>query len=362
MCLKSIRFGRLLLPWDRPFIIAEAGVNHEGSLDCAMDLVRSAAEAGADAVKFQSYKADRLAARNSPAYWDSSCEATQSQHELFSRFDALDRRDYAKLAAHAAELGIEFMATPFDEYFVEDLDPLLSVYKIASADLTNHPLVSCIASRGKPIILSTGASTFEEVRETVTLIRTQTDAPLALLHCVLSYPCGEADASLNRIRALVESFPEIVIGYSDHVKARADHLPLLQAWLLGARIIEKHFTLDKTLPGNDHYHSMDSGDLRALRGLFAQTAELGGRQVVDVRACEAPARLHARRSIVAARHIRPGEVIDPTMVSMKRPGGGIQPCDIDKVLGGVALRDIPEDTLLDWQMLSGPMNVGDAGL
>ena len=348
----DVRFGELLLRGDRPFLIAEAGVNHESDLSRALRMVREAASAGADAIKFQSYKADTLASRDSPAYWDLKSEPTTSQHALFSKYDAFGDEEYAELAAEASRAGIVFMSTPFDDHFVDSLEPLMPVYKLASADLTNIPLLERIARKGKPVILSTGASTMDEIEVAILLVRSHTDAPVALLHCVLSYPCSPADANLLVIESLRRRFPDVVVGYSDHVPPSESFRELTTAWLLGARILEKHFTLDKTLPGNDHYHAMDPEDIRAFRHECDQMNALLGESERRVFACEESARRQARRSLVSAQPIAAGTRVSPEMLIAKRPGTGIAPGDRDRLVGRIALSDIPEDQVLRWEMFA----------
>ena len=345
-------FGALRLRADQPFVIAEAGVNHENSLDIALRMVEEAARAGADAIKFQSYKAETLAARNSPAYWDLASEPTRSQYELFKKYDRFDDADYERLARHAAACGIAFMSTPFDAHFVDVLEPWVPAYKIASADLTNLPLIERCAAKGKPMILSVGAAEDAEIDAALAAIRAIGNDRIALLHCVLSYPCRPEDAQLNSIRYLRHRYPELPIGYSDHVPPDAGMLVLISAWLLGAQIIEKHFTLDKSLPGNDHYHAMDPDDLRRFRENCRYVASLLGEEAHRVWPCEIEARRHARRSLVAAQPIRRGQVATEELITVKRPGTGIAPAAMQALIGRKALRDIDADEILQWEMFS----------
>jgi sialic acid synthase SpsE len=344
-------FGPVVLPADRPFIIAEAGVNHGGSAALAKQMIVAAAEAGADAIKFQSYKAERLASRKSPAYWNTDCEPAKSQFELFKRYDSLEVEDYERLADIASAHGILFMTTPFDEEFVEALNPYLSIYKVASADITNEPLLGAIARKNKPIILSVGASTLDEVHRALRVIREHNESPVALLHCVLSYPCRLEDANLLVIKTLQSEFPDAVIGYSDHVPPETDDLPLITAWLLGARLIEKHFTLDKRAKGNDHYHAMDPSDLIRYRKALQRLDTIAGSPEKTVLNAESTARTEARRSLVAACDIPEGHEITRQMLAVKRPGSGISPTEITGVIGRTAATPIEQDTPLSWQML-----------
>ncbi|MDR2160552.1 MAG: N-acetylneuraminate synthase family protein [Desulfovibrio sp.] len=335
-----------LLP---PFIIAEAGVNHEGDMDLARRLIDEAARAGAQAVKFQSYKAETLARRHSPAYWDTSKEPATSQYALFKRHDSFWKKEFEALKRHCDAAGVEFMCTPFDLESASFLNDLLDSFKISSSDITNKPFIRHICSFGKPLLLSTGASFPFEIQQAVSWIQDQ-DLPLALLHCVLNYPTREADASLGRISALRAMFPELVIGYSDHTLP-GDMKILETAVLLGARILEKHFTHDKTLPGNDHYHAMDGRDLASLLAGLERLRALVGKNCLACQPSEEPARRYARRSLVAARPIAAGARLTPEDLTWKRPAEGISPADIDNVLGLRAVQDIAEDTALQWLML-----------
>jgi len=338
----------------RPYLIAEAGVNHEGSLSQAIEMVDAAAAAGADMIKFQSYKAGTLASRHSPAYWDRRHEPAGSQFELFSRYDALDVADYRKLAERCQAKGIAFCTTPFDLHFADTLEPLLPCYKIASADITNVPLLRRVAGKGKPVLLSTGASTLGEIAAAAHLLEEHGAPALALLHCVLEYPTQARNAHLRAIRHLAAVFPEATIGWSDHVPPEDGCLSLLLAWLEGAAILEKHFTLDKTLPGNDHYHAMDPDDLVAFRRRCERAELLRGRAVKEVLACERTARVQARRSLVAATAIARGTPLREDLLVAKRPGHGISPEHLDLLIGRAAPCDIAADTVLTWELFLGP--------
>lgn len=346
----DIQFGALTLRADRPFLIAEAGVNYENDMETAVRMVEEAAAAGADAIKFQSYKAETLASRFSPSYWDTTKEPTTSQYALFKKYDHFDVSEYETLAGHARRCGIHFLSTPFDTRFADALAPFVPAVKVASADLTNHPLLRHIARQGKPVILSVGASTLGEVDEAAGLLRAEGVGQIALLHCVLSYPCDPADANLAVISHLTAAFPDLVVGYSDHVPPAHGCAALTTAWLLGARILEKHFTLDKTKPGNDHYHAMDPADMREFRAQCEYATSLLGSGPKRVLACEDEARRQARRSLVAARPIPAGERVTAADLLVKRPGTGIDPRFLEVVAGATAIRDIQEDEILQWEM------------
>lgn len=336
-------------PGDLPYIIAEAGVNHEASLERALLLVDSAAAAGADAIKFQTYKAESLAAKSAPSYWDTSQETESSQFELFKKYDGFGLTEYKIIAERCVERGIDFASTPFDDVAVDQLNPLVSYFKVASADITNIPLLRHIGSKGKPVLISTGASTEEEASFALQVLIDSGASEVALLHCILSYPTEIPDANLNMILGLQERFPNNVVGYSDHTVADRGLSALTAAYTLGAIILEKHFTDDKSQPGNDHYHAMDEDDLRE----FVEKSRLihgllGREKTKKPLPSESESRIHARRSVVVSREVRAGEVLNEENLLPKRPGSGISPIHWDQVVGATAKRDLDYDHLLEW--------------
>jgi len=333
-----------------PFIIAEAGVNHEGSMELAKRLIAEAKEGGADAIKFQTYKAATIASKDSPSYWDLSKEPTDSQYKLFKKYDKFWKNEFEELKRHCDSVGIEFISTPFDVESAKFLNDLMDVFKISSSDLNNKPFIEYLCDFGKPIILSTGAAYLWEIEQATGWIEAKGNS-LALLHCVLNYPTDDVNANLSMILDLRRKFPDKLIGYSDHTLPK-DMKTLEVATLLGARILEKHFTHDKTLPGNDHYHAMDKTDLKYFHSRMNTLFELLGEESKKPLASEEIARNNARRSLVAARLIPAGKIIEPQDVTWKRPARGIDPRDFDRVIGRSAKRDIQEDTVLQWEMFS----------
>jgi len=331
-------------PVVKPYIIAEVGVNHEGSMETAKRLVDEAKEGGAHAVKFQSYKAETLASKHSPAYWDITKEPTESQFELFKKHDTFWKDEMQELKDYCDVVGIEFMSTPFDVESAEFLNDMMDVFKISSSDITNKPFIEYICSFGKPVILSTGASSLDEVKDAVNWIK-PFHVDLALLHCVLNYPTPDKNANLGMILGLKEAFPNHIIGYSDHTLPK-DMKVCEMATLLGSVIIEKHFTHDKTLPGNDHYHAMDKEDLKLFNSNLEDTFMILGGFKVEALADEDKAREHARRSLVAKKNIPKGKVIEKSDLTFKRPAHGISPKFIDDVVGKVAKVDINEDDII----------------
>ena len=341
-------------------LIAEIGVNyydiatklHISLMDAAKFMVLSAKNAGIHAVKFQTYKAETLASRYSPSYWDLSEEPTTSQYELFKKFDAFGEPEYQELSAFCQQIGIEFCSTPFDFASADYLAPLMHFYKVSSSDLSNLPFIAYIAQKGKSIALSVGASNLDEIQAAVATIRKYNNQPLALLHCVLEYPTPYAHANLAKITALKKAFPQAIIGYSDHTKPDAAYDVIKAAYLLGADIVEKHFTVDKTLQGNDHYHAMDAHDAQQILAAIEELQTLKGSAELAALPSEATARANARRSIVAAEDIPQGTVLTEQMLTYKRPGTGIAPGRLNELLGQKAKRDIAKDEILQWEMLT----------
>lgn len=335
-----------------PYVIAEIGVNHEGSLSEALRLVDLAKAGGADAAKFQTYKAERLASAHSPAYWDTTKEPTLSQRELFAKYDRLGDDDYRRIAAHCAAIGIDFLSTPFDDRAVDLLAPLMPVFKVASADVTNVPLLRRVGAWRKPVMISVGAATLDESRHAVQTLLTSGAPSVAVLHCILNYPTSYAEANLNMILDLRRQFPDCAIGYSDHTLPDPAMTVLTTAYLKGARILEKHFTADKTKPGNDHYHAMDADDLRRFRHQLALIAAVEGSETKAPLETEAAARANARRSIVVERALPKGATVTESDLTCKRPGTGISPVHWDDVVGRRTAVDLPVDHVLSWSDLA----------
>lgn len=349
----SIRLGaREVIECGRPYVIAEIGVNHEGSMDQAKRLIDLAKEGGADAAKFQSYKAGTLASKHSPSYWDTSKESTLSQYELFKKYDNFGSDEYIKLAEHCQNVGIDFLSTPFDDEAIEFLDPLMPFFKIASADLTNIPFLRKVASKAKPIVLSTGASTMGEIDVAVEVLKKAGCQDLALLHCILNYPTDNANAHLRMITGLARAYPNHIIGYSDHTLPDEAMTPLVTAHLLGAVILEKHFTHDKSLPGNDHYHAMDVMDLARFIEMSHRVHELmGDSKHKEPIPTEIVSRKNARRSIVMEKDIPAGHFLTESDITYKRPGSGISPLFWDEVVGRQAAIALEADHVLQWHDL-----------
>lgn len=343
----------------RPYLIAEMGVNFydtakaEGvsPMEAAKRYIDGAAEAGCDCAKFQSYKADTIVSKNSPAYWDLEKEPTRTQYDLFRKHDSFGEAEFAELCEYTHSKGLDFTSTPFDYASADYLEKYVDFYKISSSDCSNLPFIEHIGAKGKPVVLSVGASYLSEVDEAVRALERSGCPDIAILHCVLSYPTSPGDANLRIIGTLKRDFPHVKVGFSDHVAPDPTMMTLATAYLLGAEIVEKHFTLDKTLPGNDHYHSGDVEDFRRAVANFRWIDRVLGSAEKTVLPCEEVPRREARRSLVLTRDIGAGEEIRPEDLMPKRPGTGIPPRFADIVAGRTARMDLAEDTILTWDMV-----------
>mgnify|MGYP001426923433 CR=1 FL=1 len=331
----------------KPYVIAEAGVNHEGDMEIAKRLINDAAEGGADAIKFQTYKAETIASKFSPSYWDTSKEPTKSQYLLFKKYDKFWKPEYEKLKVLCDQNNIEFMSTPFDIESANFLNDMMDVFKISSSDIDNMPFINHICNFEKPILLSTGASYISEINEALSWVNKK-KVPIALLHCILNYPTENKNAHLSMIRDLQNKFPDIMIGYSDHTLPLNSMEVLQIATLMGAVIIEKHFTHNKKLKGNDHYHSMDKHDLKLFNQKLLNLFSILGNTNKEPIALEEIARNNARRSLVAVCDIPKNTIIRKEHLTWKRPAHGISPKDINKVIGKKSKNTINEDDLIQW--------------
>jgi len=327
-------------PYADPYIIAEIGMNYEGSMERAKNMISAVARAGGHAAKFQTYKAETLASvHNSPSYWDTTKEPTASQFELFQRFDSFGPAEYRELAEHCESVGVDFLSTPFDLEAVDLLSPLMPAIKIASADLTNVPLLRKVAATGKPVILSTGASTHEEIEWALDTLEAAGAVEISLLHCVLRYPTPEQHANLLGIQELQRRFGDRVqVGYSDHVAPRASGAtPAIEiAATLGSRVIEKHFTDDRTGVGNDHYHAIDEQGLAAFVAYLAELRTLAGTGVPNVDE-QGAAIKNARRRIFTSRPVAAGESLREDNLIALRADTGIEIAHWDRVVGRSSL-------------------------
>lgn len=339
-------------------LIAEAGVNYYDiakergitPMEAAKLMCLEARDSGIHAIKFQTYKAETIAAKYSPYYWDLSEESTTSQFELFKKFDGFGFCEYRELANYCEEIGIEFLSTPFDIESADYLEGMMNIYKISSSDLSNIPFIEYMAKKNKPIMLSVGASNEDEIQLAVSAIRKHNDQPLILLHCVLEYPTPYEHANLRKISTLKREYPNAYIGYSDHTKPLSGFDVLKTAYMLGATVIEKHYTLNKELKGNDHFHAMDPFDAKSIINGINFVEKIAGDGSLKCLESESTARANARRSLVSAKDIAKGTIITPDMLTFKRPGTGIPPSLFDAIVGKCAAIDISDDTTLQMEM------------
>jgi N-acetylneuraminate synthase/N,N'-diacetyllegionaminate synthase len=328
------------------FVIAEAGVNHNGDLALARQLIDAATTAGADAIKFQTFRADRLVSASTPKaeYQKAATGAGESQHAMLRRLE-LDEAAHRTLQQYATDRGIIFLSTPFDEASADLLAAMrIPAFKVSSGELTNLPFLAHLARYRLPIILSTGMATLEEVRAAVA---TMGDVPLALLQCVSNYPAQAADTNLRALQTMRSEFG-VAVGYSDHTLGNEI---AFAAAALGASIIEKHLTLDRTLPGPDHAASSEPAEFATLiRGIRSIESALGD-GIKRPAASEANVASVARRSLVAARDIAPGEVLGAGEIDALRPAGGLPPSAQSKLLGRRARAAIPAGTMFTLEMV-----------
>lgn len=337
----KIEIGNKLIGEEEPcFIIAEAGVNHNGDTKLAMQLIDAAKDAGADAVKFQTFKTENLLSKNIVVP-----KHVESKESLFDTIRGLELSEEAHymLSEYCKQKGIVFMSTPMDNNSVDLLEDIgVPVFKVASCDLDNLPLLKYISKTEKPIILSTGMGSISEVGEAIEVIKSNGNADIILLHCVSAYPPKVEDVNLRAMETLRNAF-KLTVGYSDHTIGT--NIPLA-AVALGAKVIEKHFTLDKNMEGPDHAVSADPDDLERLVSGIREIEESFGTGVKVPSKDEIEMRRSFRKSIVAIADIKKGATIMPEMLSVKRPGTGISPKYFDFVAGRKAERDLSKDDLI----------------
>jgi N,N'-diacetyllegionaminate synthase len=331
------------------FVIAEAGVNHNGDLELARKLVQIAADAGADAVKFQTFTAAAIASADAPKarYQSENTGSDESQRDMLHRLE-LTREMHVALVESCRRAGILFLSTPFDEQSVDLLDELgVPAFKVASGEITNIFLLQHIARKRKPMILSTGMSYLGEVETALRIIASEGNSEVAVLHCVSSYPADPSDVNLRAMATMRSAFG-VPVGYSDHTTGI--EVPVAAA-ALGAVVIEKHFTTDRRLPGPDHVASLEPDELRAMvRAIRNVESALGDGRKTPA-ASERNTAEVARRSLVAARDIAAGEVLDEQMIAVKRPGTGLAPALREMVLGRVTRVGLRAGQMIQFDLL-----------
>lgn len=325
-------------------IIAEAGVNHNGDIEIAKRLVDAAKRSGADVVKFQTFNPDKLASRvaEMAEYQKENTGTVQSQKDMLRKL-ALKNEDFVELAQYCEKVGIQFLSTPFENESISFLNKLQQVWKVSSGDITNYPFLVEIAKTGKQVILSTGMSTMEEVKEAVELLELNGASKVILLHCTSNYPTRMEDVNLRAMLTLKEQIG-CDVGYSDHTKGI--EIPIA-AVAMGASVIEKHFTLDRCMEGPDHKASLEPDELKAMVNAIRNVERALGDGVKKPSEGEMATKLVARKSIIAARNIKQGELLTDENVTTKRPGNGVSPMRWNDVIGSRAIRDFLEDELIE---------------
>jgi N,N'-diacetyllegionaminate synthase len=332
------------------FIIAEAGVNHNGDLALAKQLVLAAKESGADAVKFQTFQAKHLVTADAPQaeYQAKNSGVTESQFDMLKRLE-LPLEAFAELNRYCQELGILFMSTAFDEESSDFLAGLgMPIFKIPSGELTNLPLLRHIARHGKPMIVSTGMGTLDEVAEAVETIRAAGNDDITVLHCVSNYPAPPESVNLRAMDAMRAALG-VPIGYSDHTMGIEASVIAVAA---GAKVIEKHFTLDCEMPGPDHKASLEPADLAEMVRSIRRVEILLGSGLKQPSEAELAVAKIVRRSVVAQTPIPAGTTITEDMLVLRRPGTGIPPAKFHEVPGRRALVDIAEGSMIRWEDLA----------
>ena len=332
------------------FVIAEAGVNHNGDVHLGLRLVDVAADAGADAVKFQTFRADRVVSPLAPkaAYQTANTGSAGTQLEMVRKLE-LSAADHRILADQCRKRGILFLSTPFDEPSVDLLSDLgVPAFKVPSGEITNYPLLAYVARKKRPLIISTGMSTLDEVRRAVQVVREEGVDEIILLQCVSSYPANPRDVNLRAMQTMRDEFG-VPVGYSDHTLGVE---VALAAVALGACVIEKHLTLDRTLPGPDHQMSADPAELTALVSGIRKVESAMGDGRKKTATSEAEIAAVARRSLIAEIDVPAGTQLTESMIGIKRPGTGLPPEMLSEIIGRKALRDIPSGTAISWDMLA----------
>jgi N,N'-diacetyllegionaminate synthase len=329
----------------RTFIIAEAGVNHNGDLQLAKKLIDIALEAGVDAVKFQTFKAENLVSQRAPKaeYQKQTTEVAESQFKMLKKLE-LSFDDFVEMKSYCDQKKLLFLSSPFDLESIDWLAKMkMPIYKVPSGEITNLPYLLKIAAVGKPVIMSTGMSRLDEIETAVNVLQAHGCREVTLLHCTTEYPAPYAEVNLKALGTLKEKF-NLPVGYSDHTKGI--EIPVA-AVAMGAAVIEKHFTLDRGLPGPDHQASLEPLELKAMVAAIRNVELALGSGEKKLTESEKKNVAVARKSIVAKTRIKKGEEFSEENLAVKRPGDGISPMRWFDVLGRKASRDFEEDELIE---------------
>jgi N-acetylneuraminate synthase/N,N'-diacetyllegionaminate synthase len=347
--MKTFKISNKTVGENHPiFIIGEAGINHNGKLELAKKLVDIAADAGCDAVKFQTYKSEGVVAHSAESadYVNENLGSNISQFDLIKSYE-LKYEDFEELKKYCDNKGIIFLSTPHSFDAINFLDDLVTAYKFGSGDLTNIPALKHAAKKDKPIILGTGMSTIYEIKQAVNAIKSEGNDKIIALHCTTNYPCPIEEVNLNAMLTMKEEL-ECLVGYSDHTLGIM--IPIL-ATAMGANVIEKHFTLDKNLPGPDHKASLDPDELKKMISEIRETELVLGSFDKKPTASEEKIKQVTRKSLIAKNNISKGTTITKDLIDIKRPGTGINPVDIEKIVGKKSKIDIDKDEILQFNMV-----------
>lgn len=342
--MKRIKIGNKTIGEDEPcFIIAEAGVNHNGKIQLAKKLIDVAVEAGCDAIKFQTFNTEEVVTLESPkAEYQQKKTGNGRQYEMIKKLE-LSEKDFRELAEYIDQKGIIFLSTPFDKKSADLLEQLeVPAFKIGSGDLTNLPLLKYISKKGRPMVISTGMATLAEVKEAVNTVINAGNEQFILLHCTSNYPVRVVDCNLRAMNTLKKEF-DVPVGYSDHTLGVV--IPVV-AVAMGASVIEKHFTMNKKLPGPDHSSSLEPDELKEMiKQIRTVEIAFGSEEKKPVES-ELELQKVVRRSIVARMDISQGTLITTEMLNIKRPGTGLAPKRISEIAGKRAKKDIIKDELI----------------
>lgn len=345
-----MKIGSKTIGAGRTYVIAEFGVNHNGSLERAKEGIIKAAQAGADAIKFQTYKADDLVVKGTPKFWkaESKVDEGLNQHEAYKALEGFKYEWYPELIDCCEENGIEFLSTPFSFEAADYLNSIgMKAFKVASSDMSTIPYLQHIAKYGKPIILSTGASSLDEIKESVRAIENAGNENIIILHCTLCYPTKDEDANYNLIHTIKKEFPWYPVGISDHTMGA---FTSTVAVAMGAEVVEKHYTVDKTLGMSaDHWLSVDPTELKEIVDNTRRIETLRGTNIKSVINAERDTRIYDKRSIVAKVDIPAETQMTEDMLTYKRPGTGIWPKHKQRVLNKHSNQFIKADTILQWE-------------
>jgi len=349
--MKDIYICEKIIGVNSPiFLIAEAGVNHNGDLSIAKRLIDVASEVKVDAIKFQTFKAEELLLKNTSKakYQKINTDIDENFYEMIKKYE-FTKEDFQSIVNYCKEKNIIFLSTPFDHSSVHWLEEFnVPAYKVGSGDMNNFPLLKLICSKRKPIFISTGMATLKEVKETIEFIRSNNIEEIVLFQCTTDYPTSLEDVNLNVIDTYKNEFSNLLIGFSDHSLGITASIG---AAAKGVKVIEKHFTLDKEMKGPDHKASLDPKELKEwVEQIRALEKALGTFEKKPSKAELKIAKI-ARKSIVSIKALNKGDVLDENNIAVKRPGDGISPVEFEKIIGKRAKRNISIDTVIYWEDL-----------